>query len=552
MDRSPQRHRGELDFTPHGGLQIAMKRRVMFLVVAASASTAQAYDLGYHTDETIQALSSQGVGMDGREIVVNANMNVDIAVNVRAPTMVGIPPIRRVHWDDRFGLTAHASQRAWLLSRLPATSRIDCSDSDGLYEFASVVGFVLHGIQDYYAHSNHAELNTRYGTPAIDATFEEMMQPAPGFERLATVLRQNVPVDEGEALISGAYFTSPPPDITNARGDSTTLTHDRLNKDSRAGGSDYLYADYDRGRMHALSVRMAVRDSISVIEKFARANPRCFATLRTYRFSAWQRIWNASGRFKSTFLGTVFGHWRSGNPVTLGHGLEVTMMPPTGYPDASASPRLTWRYQIKNLGTDTISSITLAASEGLRITAAVAAPPGWRAEHDGNAIRWIATGAGLAPQALLEVELEPAVGASPGVAELITNAGRAVLVVGPVPPDYQIAMTVRAAAFVDDQDPKPILDALDVPADVRVTPPATTGTSPMTVSPWRGCGCGASAGADVATGFACVLACGLALGRRRRSRPTSTSAPAYASGSASSRRRCSIARETLHPRPRGP
>jgi hypothetical protein len=493
-----------------------MKRRVLLLAVVTSASTAQAYDLGYHTDATIQALSSQGVGMDGREIVVNANMNVDIAVNVRAPTMVGIPPIRRVHWDDRFGLTAHASQRSWLLSRLPATSRIDCSDSDGLYEFAAVMGFVLHGIQDYYAHSNHAELNTRYRTPAIDATFEEMMQPAPGFELLASVLRQDVKVDEGEALVSGAYFTSPPPDITNAQGTPTTLTHDRLNKDSRAGGGDYLYPGHDRARMHALSVRMAVRDSISVIQKFAQTNPRCFATLRTYTFTAWQRIWNASGRFKSTFLGTMFGHWRSGNPVTTGHGLEVTTIPPTGYPDAPAVPRLTWRYQIKNLGAEAVSSITLAASEGLRITATVAAPPGWRAERDGKALRWIATGGGLAPQAVLEVEVEPAIGASPGVAELITDAGRAVIVAGPVPPDFLIALTMRAAAFVDGQDPRPSLDALDVPVDVRVIPSATGGGPPIAVAPWRGCGCGVSAEGGVAGVFACAVACAWILGRRRR------------------------------------
>lgn len=498
-----------------------MKRKVSKLAVAgavlALATPGHAFDLGYHADQTRQALASKGFSLDGRDIVVNANLNVDIAVNALSPLMVGTGrglALRKVHWDDLYGQSAHGSHRAWLLARIPITSRIDCNDSDGIYEFASAIGFILHGIQDYYAHSNHAELNTRYRTPG--GTYEEMMQPAPGFELLAGVLRQNVSVDVGEALISGAYFTSPPPPISDSLGQDTFLTHDLLNKDSLSTGGTYLYPDLDRRQMHRLASRLAVRDSASVLDRFKAANPACFTLLSQHRFGRWERWFNAAGQSKSQFFGQIAGHWRSGNPTVVGAGLVATISMPTGYPTAATPARTTWSYRVENTGEDAVTSLTLMASEELRAASALRAPQGWTAIAEPNAIRWTTTGPGIAPGAALDFEVEPAIGASFGLAELITSSGRSVQVAGPVAPDLHIALALRSSAFVDDQDPQALLDAYAVPRSARtVTADGDPRVDLPPLTSRRNCGCSAQGDASGAASSGLFLL-GLAATLRRR------------------------------------
>lgn len=499
-----------------------MKVKVQSLAVASAvltlAAPAHAFDLGYHADQTRQALAAKGFSLDARDIVVNANLNVDIAVNAAAPLLVGTGrglALRKVHWDDLYGHAAHASHRAWLLARIPITARIDCGASDGIYEFASAIGFIFHGIQDYYAHSNHAELNTKYRTPG--GTYDEMMQPAPGFERLAGVLRQNVLVDAGEALVSGAYFTSPPPPIIDSVGQDTFLTHDLLNKDSLSTSGPYLYPDLDRRQMHRLASRLAARDSASVLDRFKAANPTCFTKLSTHRFGRWERWANAAGLSKSQFFGQLAGHWRSGNPTVVGAGLVTTISMPTGYPTVAAPPRTTWSYRVENTGDDAITSLTLMSGEDLRVASSLRAPPGWTATAEPNAIRWTTAGPGLAPGAALDFEVEPAVGASFGLAELITDSGRAVQVAGPVAPDMHIALALRSSAFVDDQDPQPLLEAYGVPLSARTV--SADGDPRVDLPPLtsrRNCGCSSHGDAAGATSSALLVIGLMAMLRRRR------------------------------------
>lgn len=499
-----------------------MKVKVQKLAVAgavlALASPAHAFDLGYHADQTRQALSTKGFSLDARDIVVNANLNVDIAVNAAAPLLVGTGrglALRKVHWDDLYGHTAHASHRAWLLARIPITARIDCNSTDGIYEFASAIGFILHGIQDYYAHSNHAELNTKYRTPG--GTYDEMMQPAPGFELLAGVLRQNVRVDSGEALISGAYFTSPPPPIIDSSGQDTFLTHDLLNKDSLSTTGPYLYPDLDRRQMHRLASKLAARDSASVLDRFKAANNACYTKLSTHRFGWWGRWANAAGQAKSQFFGQIAGHWRSGNPTVVGAGLVTTISMPTGYPTATTPSRTTWGYRVENTGEDTITSITLMTGEDLRVANASRAPAGWTAIAEPNAIRWTTTGPGIAPGATLDFEVEPAPGASFGLAELITSSGRTVQVAGPVAPDMHIALALRSSAFIDDQDPLPLLEAYGVPLAARSV--TSDGDTPVDLPPLtsrRNCGCSSQGDATGALSSALLLLGWAVVLRRRR------------------------------------
>jgi len=461
-----------------------------FALIALTDSHVDAYDLGYHGDQSTQAMAAQGFTLDGRRLVVNANMYVDIVVNI--PGVPG-PTLRRVHWDDRFGFIAHDGQRRWLLAKVPGTHSLDCSDRDDLYTFASVIGFVHHGIQDYYAHSNHAELNKRYATPAISPTFEEMMAPLPGFEVLAGVLRQNVPVDEGEALMSGAYFTSPPPDIDDADGNSLKLTHDNLKKDSHSTSGRYLYPRYNRTLMHSASSRMAMRDSKKILELFQRTNPNCYRRLKAYRFGRWERWKQTLKHFVAQFIGTIVGHYRSGNPTVIGDEMEVTIRPPTGYPDVEDPVRTTWSFRIKNTGPDSINEISLGASEGLRVKDPLLAPAGWVVARDGDRIKWATQGAGIPQNADVEFEVTPANGGTPGVAEVLTGSGRATQILAPVPPGYAVAMTLRAAAIIEGSDPVAMLDALDVPADQRSISVPSNPPTPITPAPptgKRGCGCG--------------------------------------------------------------
>ncbi len=499
-----------------------MKVKVQKLAVASAvlalAAPAGAFDLGYHADQTRQALAAKGFSLDARDLVVNANMNVDIAVNAAAPLLVGTGrglALRKVHWDDLYGHAAHASHRAWLLARIPITARIDCRTTDGIYDFASAIGFILHGIQDYYAHSNHVELNTKYRTPG--GTYDEMMRPAPGFELLAQVLRQNVLVDSGEALISGAYFTSPSPPIIDSVGQDTFLTHDLLNKDSLSTSGPYLYPDLDRRQMHRLASAQAARDSASVLDRFKTSNPACFTKLSTHRFGRWERWANAAGQAKSQFFGQITGHWRSGNPTVVGAGLIATISMPTGYPITAAPPPTTWSYRVENTGEDTITSLTLMTGEELRVASSLRAPAGWIAAAEPNAIRWTTTGPGIAPGATLDFEVEPAVGASFGLAELITSSGRAVQVAGPVAPDMHVALALRSAAFVDDQDPLPLLEAYGVPLAARtVSADGDTRVDLPPLTSRRNCGCSSHGDATGAASSALLLLGLVAMLRRRR------------------------------------
>lgn len=502
-----------------------MRSYIVHRVVAVSLVTllavpmANAYDLYYHESYTRRALSQEGFVSDSTLLVVNGNLYTDITVNT--PGM-GTPFLREVHFDDRFSFSMHKALRDKLDAAIQALSGIDCSTTDGVYLYATALGLVHHSLQDYYAHSNHTEL-VQYASQgvALGTTFNEVLT-RPDMRTLKSIWLQDIAAHAQESLMSGAYFTSPPPVLDDSQGSETTLTHGNLMKDSYKTTGSYIYPDLDRQSIHFASGWNATNESREVLAKFLAANGPCYSKLVTYQFGFLERNANATAYRQAKFLGVVTGHWMSGDSRTIGDGLEVDNQLPTGYPDHHEPARASYGYYVKNTGDRPLKQLRLESDGILAVADPLAAPAGWRVERQGDAIVWIAD-AELKPGESVQLGFLPKQGGGPGMGSLITEAGRHVEVAAPVLPDLMSATLVRAAALMTGQDETALLDSINAPADVRRVPSFDSpGTDPPGRVPpsRRGCACdsGGSSGAPSAGWLALVGLVLLGVRRSRRSR----------------------------------
>jgi len=431
-----------------------------------------AYDLAYHEDISHRALLQLNFTGDARRLVSNYNMAVDIKVNTAG---LILDYLRKEHYDDRFRFSEHKALRDLMLADLSRLGRLDCSDDDDLYTFAAAVGLMHHAFQDFYVHSNHTEVTSLTldgrGLPYSFPTFDDVLQPAQGLDGLKAAWLADVERDVAEALISGAYFTSPP-DILDPNGDPKLLHHDILNKDKAAGAGDYLYASRaNRALMHQRSTRVATREMLVLDQKLRAVNGGCRDTLREYEFGILEQAWQTTKRLLLKAAGSTFGHWRSGSFVFEGDELRITITVPSVYPDSPPATKKTWTYEVENLGLEPIRLLRVSGDTPLQ-AGEVPAVQGWNAARRGDDLEWTASpGDEIAPGAKQTFEVLPARNAVPGYVQMTTDTGHhASQLVGPVTPDWFDASFLRAAALLADLDEKEVLDDAGIPPSSRDPP----------------------------------------------------------------------------------
>lgn len=492
-----------------------MRAALAALMLVALPSRAFGYDLGYHEDVTQAVMRRLGYAEDARRMVTNYNFAVDIKVNTIG---LVINYLHDEHFDDRFSFSMHKAMREKLLSDLGRLRNLDCDDDDDdLWTFGAAMGLFHHAIQDYYAHSNHAELVGLYHG-ALE-TYDDVVAPVASMQTLNSVWKADVPNSFDESLLSGAYFTKPPR-TTDALGGEVALTHDILNKDQPVVSEAYFYSGrVDRRSAHSRSMVMATRDLVKLDDRFRAINPRCYRRLRDYDFSVGDALAQWLKYRASQLAGLVVGHWRSGNDTVSATGLSVTIGAPGIYPAKVLGGD--WTFAVSNTGVEPVASITLAAPDGLLAPDPLPAPTGWTVQRGGGQLVYTApAGRPLAPGEAVKLVLPADPKAVPGLMQVTTDTGWGVEALGPVPQDYVDASFIRAVALLADVDPDAALDQAGVPAAARRYRDAPTAPAPVPSPPGprattRTCGCGTSPDGTLAL---LIPSLALGLGRRPRRR----------------------------------
>jgi hypothetical protein len=161
--------------------------------LAANPSRARAFNLGYHHDITSDVLKHAGFSDDAAAVVLTGNEFSDIFQADPSFNLIDddvkdeiIDLAGHLHFDQlfrrelidkNFRLLVRNARATVANTHQLATSNIGESHA----ELLLAIGISLHTIQDFYAHSNWAELDlpTFPGVPA-DATYWDMLAVQPG------------------------------------------------------------------------------------------------------------------------------------------------------------------------------------------------------------------------------------------------------------------------------------------------------------------------------------------------------------------------------------
>jgi hypothetical protein len=170
--------------------------------LAVNPSRALAFNLGYHHDMTADVLKKEGFSDDAAAIVLSGNEFNDIFQTDESFLLIDddvkdeiFPLAQNLHFDQAYRpeiidknfrlLVRNARDTALNTHQLAANSV-----GESHAELLLALGISLHTVQDFYAHSNWAELDlpTFPGVPA-DATYWDIMAGAPE-QTLPPVLQQ--------------------------------------------------------------------------------------------------------------------------------------------------------------------------------------------------------------------------------------------------------------------------------------------------------------------------------------------------------------------------
>jgi hypothetical protein len=158
-------------------LSMAILSIVLISAMLTAISSVEAFDKPVHEDKDNQAfdaLASMGIPFSpaARKKVNEANKGQDSVIGTFHPEF---------HGDRQRGETTHAPAfdrlRKYVKEQLDKAAELfnQCKTLDGL----DALGRALHGVQDFYAHSNYVELPVA-SQAAARAAFDDPNQPIPG------------------------------------------------------------------------------------------------------------------------------------------------------------------------------------------------------------------------------------------------------------------------------------------------------------------------------------------------------------------------------------
>lgn len=182
-----------------------------FLILAAQSATA--FDTGYHSDITRAVMHEQGFGETPAKVATVANWLTDYYSTSPTSRDAVQSELSKLHFDNLY-TTAEVGQHWARLTANAQEATRRAAESDDPLAMLTVIGLLLHAVQDFYSHSNWVETH-----PAMDGASY----------RRETWLADGAP--EGTSLFTGSYPphpSAPPPGHPEHGG-----YDEGLNKDSQ-------------------------------------------------------------------------------------------------------------------------------------------------------------------------------------------------------------------------------------------------------------------------------------------------------------------------------
>jgi len=185
---------------------------IWIVLVLGAASPTLPFDTGYHVDLTAAAMREKGFDETAIKAVQLSNWLTDyysVSPTSRDPVQL---ELAKLHSDNLFDERQVSNYWGWLMHNAES-ALVQAAESDRPGTALTLLGLMLHTVQDFYSHSNWVEIH-----PRDDG----------GPYRRETWLADGSP--DGVELFTGSYppHFSPPPPGALAHGDYES----GLNKDS--------------------------------------------------------------------------------------------------------------------------------------------------------------------------------------------------------------------------------------------------------------------------------------------------------------------------------
>ena len=134
-----------------------------------SSSRASAFDTGYHFDLSRIILKREGLGADAINTALLANWLTDYhSTSPTANNLLLKPALNRLHFDNKRNAGEAENYYYWFMSNLQMLVTEAARENDRI-KMLTAVGVAHHVIQDFYSHSNWADLYKRRINGSFDA-----------------------------------------------------------------------------------------------------------------------------------------------------------------------------------------------------------------------------------------------------------------------------------------------------------------------------------------------------------------------------------------------
>ena len=151
-------------------MKVFLSRVVFLCVLLALASKGQAFDTGHHSDLTREALAEVGMGETAIKVCQVENWLVDYYSSSPTSTDAISQQAAKLHSDDL--VNEQAVTNYWARYAVNAKNAFhEAARTKNPRQMLALLGMSLHTIQDFYSHSNWAELQRVSGVDYATTTW---------------------------------------------------------------------------------------------------------------------------------------------------------------------------------------------------------------------------------------------------------------------------------------------------------------------------------------------------------------------------------------------
>ncbi len=264
----------------------ALKKFLLLTVLFSSlqiTTSALAFDAGHHNDLSIDAATHQGLSPLSATIIANDNLLVDYYTS--QPLVGAGKELDKLHFDNL--LTTDLVRTYWNRLTINTKTAVQKAARDGDWrKIMALTGYSLHAVQDFYTHSNWADL-----LGSVDG--------------LQTSTYFNTPISPTEnRLRSGKYPNSSPEQATDHGTTGVGMNHDFYGRPNWMNAYSTAYA--------------GSREWINAIQGWVtEVNPNIWNQVRQPTFDPTDLGRTAVQIALMYDLSTWLGHWKGPNSKYL-------------------------------------------------------------------------------------------------------------------------------------------------------------------------------------------------------------------------------------------